>query len=494
MTTERRAPVLTRSRRLFRAFALLAIAMLGFLAVGLWLIGDVGHRRLDAAIAEADLLDPGWRLAELEAKRRPAPTDEKNGLRQIALARAALPKILLYGIDGPPKFAPQELFVGVIHQPPTVLNELHHRDLRADLALATEAVARARKLIYCPYGRDSVDSSRQPFRFDMYSVANALRLDALLRAQEKDLDGAILEVRAMLAICRAIDEESSNGAVGTHMRIAQAAVSMLEQALALGEASDTELSLAQEQFLIESENPNSLIWARGNRANMHDVYEQERRQSYFEYRKARLPTLQGSTGALQRAKVEFELLQEYLSRNTKNARNLRFMTQVVEISKLPAHEQLSGFQTLEKDCPSVPSEFKSNVATISRAGIELIEPKAQLRAAAAAVAAERFRLATGRWPTEFMELVPRFLSAVPLDPYDGASLRLKRRTNRLIVYSIGTNLNDDNGEVIDMPNQSPLDIGFILYDVSSRRQPASATSLPSATAPGKMIPAEEPRK
>jgi hypothetical protein len=41
----------------------------------------------------------------------------------------------------------------------------------------------------------------------------------------------------------------------------------------------------------------------------------------------------------------------------------------------------------------------------------------------AQVALQRYRLTFGKWPAKVIELVPRFLAEVPIDPYDGGPLR-----------------------------------------------------------------------
>ena len=52
--------------------------------------------------------------------------------------------------------------------------------------------------------------------------------------------------------------------------------------------------------------------------------------------------------------------------------------------------------------------------------------RALLRCAAVAVALERYRLANGRWPDDLAALVPKYLAAVPADPFDGKPLRYAR--------------------------------------------------------------------
>jgi hypothetical protein len=62
-----------------------------------------------------------------------------------------------------------------------------------------------------------------------------------------------------------------------------------------------------------------------------------------------------------------------------------------------------------------------------------------------AIAAQRYRLAHGADPTTLEQLIPEFLSAVPLDPFDGKPLRMKVVPGELIFYSVGMDRKDDGG-------------------------------------------------
>jgi hypothetical protein len=65
-----------------------------------------------------------------------------------------------------------------------------------------------------------------------------------------------------------------------------------------------------------------------------------------------------------------------------------------------------------------------------------------------ACALERFYIARGEYPETLLELVPSFLTQVPVDPADGESLRYRRTSDsRYRVYSIGSNLIDDGGRI-----------------------------------------------
>ncbi len=65
-----------------------------------------------------------------------------------------------------------------------------------------------------------------------------------------------------------------------------------------------------------------------------------------------------------------------------------------------------------------------------------------------ACALERFRLANGGLPEKLEALVPQFIDAIPNDVIDGRPLRYHRTAgDGYLVYSIGWNRRDDNGEV-----------------------------------------------
>ena len=68
------------------------------------------------------------------------------------------------------------------------------------------------------------------------------------------------------------------------------------------------------------------------------------------------------------------------------------------------------------------------------------------RAATAALAVERYRLEHGQLPASLGVMVPDYLEAVPLDPFDGEPLRYKVLADGYVVYSVGKDLVDDGGE------------------------------------------------
>jgi hypothetical protein len=92
----------------------------------------------------------------------------------------------------------------------------------------------------------------------------------------------------------------------------------------------------------------------------------------------------------------------------------------------------------------------------------LLEQKARLRCAAAALAVAEYRLHHGALPERLDALVPDYLDALPADPFDaGNPIRYRTDDGSFRIYSIGENGVDDGGSTEPGPNVSrPLDIAF----------------------------------
>ncbi len=100
---------------------------------------------------------------------------------------------------------------------------------------------------------------------------------------------------------------------------------------------------------------------------------------------------------------------------------------------------------------------------------------ADSRALRAGLACERHRLATGAWPETLDDLVPRYLEAVPIDPFDGKPIRYAHIEEGIKVWSIGEDLADGNGDVQRLARQGnarPGDRGWVLLNPDLRGQPA----------------------
>jgi hypothetical protein len=101
-----------------------------------------------------------------------------------------------------------------------------------------------------------------------------------------------------------------------------------------------------------------------------------------------------------------------------------------------------------------------------------------LNCATVALAAERFRRDHNCWPMTLDELVAKYISAVPIDPFDFQLLRYRTNDDGAVIYSVGPDKADDQGDVaywakgvgFSMMGRSTKDIGLRLFDPTQRRQ------------------------
>ncbi len=70
---------------------------------------------------------------------------------------------------------------------------------------------------------------------------------------------------------------------------------------------------------------------------------------------------------------------------------------------------------------------------------------ARLRLAQVALGLEAFRAANQKYPEALTELAPKFIPAIPADPFDGMPLRYRKTPTGYLLHSIGPNAKDDAG-------------------------------------------------
>lgn len=127
---------------------------------------------------------------------------------------------------------------------------------------------------------------------------------------------------------------------------------------------------------------------------------------------------------------------------------LDYMADGIEASKLPSTQRLARFRAIDDQVQGlffwhvvikrVPPQWAGTAALHLRL-------LAQLDLARAALAVERYRLATGKVPEQLEELVPLYTKQVPLDPFDGQPIRYRRTAPGYLLYSILEDGQDNGG-------------------------------------------------
>jgi hypothetical protein len=469
--TTAQAPLPSRWRRRLRrgTLAILLLCLVG----GAYLFYAVksGESHLQLTIAEIDRQDPGWRLEELEARRQAVPPEQNSAF----LLRAVL------ALRTTPWPAQQNQFEEMLRDPvPTV--PLHQRDavaLRAELKKSQQALVEARKLADLPTGRFPIVYSSDgistllPDVQKTRDVAGLLRCDVLLQCEDGDIDTAVASCRAILNTGRSLNDEPLIMSQLVRLSCRDLALRSLERTLAQGQPSDASLTVFQDLLKDEDGQPVVLVAARGQRALsdrfLYALQTGSIKPSQLGLGVVLIKRLSGMR--IRNVNVNDLLYQAFHSVSRDRAALLDYLSQVVEIAKLPVEEQGLWLAQLESTLASQPEMVGMLGRSVSQVAVGVRRSQTKLRGAIASIALERYRQAQGDWPDSLAALVPKYLASVPTDPYDGAPLRFRRLADHVVVYSVGPDIEKNPGE-------RGRDIGFCLWDVKHRRQPASPSVRP----------------
>jgi hypothetical protein len=472
-------------------YVILLLSLPVLVGVGLYVyLNVVAERELRAALAEAERLDPRWRLEDVEADRAVIPQAENSAGPTMA-AKQLLPQKWPFWDYPPAAQDPpdaeqkrRDLEEGFRDlEPERQLDEEQATALRQEMSRAAAALAEASKLVDRTEGRYPITYSPDfvstliPHTQDARLIAELLANDALLRAQDNDPDGALASCRSALNAGRSIGDEPLS--ISQLVRIACRVIATrpAERVLAQGEPSEDALRQFQELLGKEEPEPLLLIAARGERAGMDRLMETI--QSGQTKLSARNLVVLAGVGERSAPSLGDELtLWAPGSSESQRAAMLRYMNRYVELARLPPEQQRAAFQQLEATAKDRPVLVRLLAPALGKVCDAARRSQAQLRCASAATAAERYRRAKGRWPDALDELKGAgYLPGVPADPYDGQPLRWRRLDGGRVVYSVGPD-GEDNGGKLDRRNAAApgTDIGFRLWDVAQRRQPPLAPS------------------
>jgi hypothetical protein len=303
-------------------------------------------------------------------------------------------------------------------------------------------------------------------------MMNLLSLDARLRAQDGDIDGALTSGLCILSAGRSIGDEPTLLSQLVRMAGEGSAVDTLERILAQGQGSASSLANVQREFEDEVSQPLFLFGLRGERAGHHRMI------SAIESGELRVSSMTAILGPKGKLESWWEDVSGQREFRRSHGPLIRVMTAVVEIAKLPVEDQRPNLRSYGRSIDEqaahgeIPVYIRLVVPSMIRVGESFCRHQALLRCAIVALAVERFRLAHGQWPDSLDPLVPDLITKIPVDPYDAKPLRYHRLKDGVVIYSIGPDEKDDGGTLDRQDPKKPgTDIGFQLWDVKSRRQP-----------------------
>jgi hypothetical protein len=452
-------------RRRWRFWLLLiGIPILVFVLSGIgWVIR--ANSGLQAAIDEADRLDPRWRLEEIEADRVTPPPGQNAADKIVAIQRLKP--------AGWPNFKKDEVFNDL---PPA--NQLNEQQIAGLKELLLEpvglALAEARSLIDTPRGRHPVSITQDwigtllPTIQVTREAVNLLRYDVYAKAQAGDADGAIRSCHAAFHTGCSLGDEPFLIAQLVRIACQAVAIGLLERTLAQGEPSEEVLAALQARLEAAEPEPLLLYGLRGERAGGNQFFQGLGDGSIP------VGSAMGTFGLAGGMPAPFTYLLRlpgYVT--TQQTGLLRYMTEMVEVAKLPPEQWKDRLAAQQANVKQLPMLAQLLVPAVDKMAEACVRNHANLRCAIVAIAAERYRRAKSQWPATPEDLVKAgLLKSVPTDPYAaGQSIKFARPADGLIVYSTGADGKDDGGKLDKDPKKPGTDFGFRLWDVPARRQP-----------------------
>lgn len=214
----------------------------------------------------------------------------------------------------------------------------------------------------------------------------------------------------------------------------------LEESLNLTEFSDEQLAALQRDFGRMREN------------HTHTAARINERAAMIRYNRMSASTLMREFGVSAPLNRLAFLLYWFSGFKEKDAvLLLGVYERQIRVSQLPLHQQFPEIQAIRKDVESYPRfHFGLHQFGFTRRIDEInLRILSGLQCAETALAVERYRLKYRSLPPSLEAMVPEFMDAVPIDPFDGRPIRyLLREGGGYTLYSIGEDGVDNGG--IDM--------------------------------------------
>jgi hypothetical protein len=317
----------------------------------------------------------------------------------------------------------------------------------------------ARRAVDMPAARYSVDwkgiQTPLPHLTGLRSISRLLALAAWVDAEENRPKEGIEKVRAGLAMGHSLMQEQC--LISSLVGMAICSISVREglgRVVARTDPGNAELETLQKDLLNYAD-----------RFTMRPAYEGELAlycdfiNSLVEGREP-LGTVNtvGAADPRERRERDDDLftvfantvpvwpLRGYLK--TDEAFGIRYLASILEDIDRPSQASLTEESPMSRELYEQRYWHVTSamfMSSLSRGVGQGERNRAMLRAAAAACAAIRFKNDRGAWAQSLGELVPGYLSSMPLDPMNGQPLVYLVEQDSILIYSVGDNLADDGG-------------------------------------------------
>lgn len=275
----------------------------------------------------------------------------------------------------------------------------------------------------------------QPFA----RVGQLLHVQAICKLIEGDHDGAALLVPIQLRMTEPLLQEPDPLAHLYAFSLAEHAVSVLESTLAVGTVTPETLDIMERSFQSFSRDLDLEYSLRSERAMLLED------RNWFR-ESPPLAWLYTRGGVLMSILRDLEQLMEAASSGPGLLAKLSDFE-----ANLPNYDVIVSSSVL-----TVPSLVKSHLRT-----------QALIRAANAAIHAEKSLASSSGLPRSWQEFLPY---SPPIDPFDGKPMKLTFVDGCLAIYSVGQDLQDDGGSIarVQDSRKRTADVGIRLCPSETR--------------------------
>lgn len=464
-------------------------------------------------IAKLDASDPSWKMTQLLQGRQPLPPGTDAAAEVVALQKLLnIHEMIPIGtrnawwkklreIYDKHTFEHWEYFRGM--HPNALVPDATREQLTALFAMepAPGAFQRARLLRNLKQGqyqypvRPLISMTLLPDVQGSRHLSNLMGFAAQLHGEAGNIALALEYIEGCFGIARSFDADPFFISHLVRMAIVGSTCREVERLLAQSTPlTDAQLQLLQREIVREHQLTRQILaWmVRSERAAFdHDLATlQEGRMTWGEISRTLGRNIRWRTNiepvddAL--LKVFPEMMVGWGNRPETLAKErltlLKFFAAAMEWAGLPEEQLQSGLKEFEERGPyftnflreysmiwlyegkAVRKEFAGFQKMLSAVSLY----RTRLRTTEALLACERFRLATGQMPAGWKDIVPAYLPAIPLDPYNGKPITLHVVPDGVVLYSVGHNQMDDKGQVHEQEEQTATDVGCKLWKLQQR--------------------------
>lgn len=303
-------------------------------------------------------------------------------------------------------------------------------------------------------------------------LEKALVLEAWLAAEEGDSERAAQIIHEVLHAESVLDCQSSTIAALVQIGVRALAESQIERTINLCTLNGASLEALQNRLAELEGTPDIKRAMLAERASFIDMAEW--------LRSGEPGDVADTLGAPATLPSVWRYVPILPVKDEADA--VEILTTMIDAIMGPTAETIERIDAAQANTPTAAGYcLVSNMSTmmmpsLSRAVKLWVRGEGTNRAMQAAIACERYRLASGDWPAGLEALVPAYLDAVPVDPFDGKAIRYARIPEGIKVWTIGEDMTDNDGDVrrLEPPKGSAqsTDHGWVLLNPELRGREA----------------------